>query len=140
LELGIGNCELRIANCEFENSFFTVNKTDLETRTKHFALQIIKFVAALAKSKESDVVGYQLLKAGTSVGANYREANRAESRNDFIHKIAIVEKEAAETQYWLELCDEAKIGEAAERRWLLKEASELLAIFTSSGRTARRKR
>jgi four helix bundle protein len=113
------------------------DKKGLEKRTKHFALRIIKFVAALPKSKECDVIGYQLLKAGTSIGANYREANRAESRNDFIHKIGIVEKEAAETQYWLELCDEAGVGDQTERRWLLQEAGELLAIFTSSGRTAK---
>ena len=114
-----------------------MDKVELQERTKKFALRIIKFVAALPKSKECDVIGYQLLKAGTSIGANYREANRAESRNDFIHKIGIVEKEAAETQYWLELCDEAEIGDADERRWLLRESSELLAIFTSSGRTAK---
>jgi four helix bundle protein len=62
---------------------------------------------------------------------------RAESRNDFIHKIAIVEKEAAETQYWLELCDEAKLGDSEQLGWLLQESGELLAIFTRSGRTAK---
>ena len=76
-----------------------MDKHELEQRTKGFALRIIRFVAALPKSKVSSVLGYQLLKSGTSIGANYREANRAESRNDFIHKIAIVEKEAAETVY-----------------------------------------
>jgi four helix bundle protein len=86
------------------------------------------------------VLGYQFLKAGTSVGANYREANRAESRNDFIHKIAIVEKESSESEYWLELFDESNIGELNERRWLLGEARELLAIFTSVGRTSKRSR
>src|SRR5205085_1183816 len=90
-----------------------MNKTDLEIRTKRFALNIIQFVATLPKNKVGDVITHQLVKAGTSVGANYREANRAESRNDFIHKIGIVEKEASETQYWLELCDEAKLGNSA---------------------------
>jgi four helix bundle protein len=71
------------------------------------------------------------------VGANYREANRAESRNDFIHKVGIVEKEASETQYWLEICEEVNFGDAAQRQWLLREVGELLAIFTSSGRTAK---
>jgi four helix bundle protein len=84
-----------------------------------------------------DVIRYQMVKAGTSVGANYREANRAESRNDFVHKIAIVEKEASETQYWLEICDEASFGDMQQRVWLLQEAGELLAIFTSAGRTAK---
>jgi four helix bundle protein len=80
------------------------------------------------------------LKSGTSIGANYREANRAESRNDFIHKVALVEKEAAETQYWLELCEEAQIGEVDERGWLVQEAGELVAIFTSIGITSKSRR
>lgn len=117
-----------------------MDKSELERRTKQFAVRIIKFVAAFPKTKVCDVIGYQLLKAGTSIGANYREANRAESRNDFIHKVGIVEKEAAETQYWLELCGEADVGDADERRWLRQEAGELLAIFTSTGRTAKAKR
>ena len=74
-------------------------------------------------------------KSGTSIGANCREANRAESRNDFIHKIGIAEKEASETQYWLELIHEVDIG---DRRALLTESTELLAI-TSIGRTAKTK-
>jgi four helix bundle protein len=125
-----------------------MDKKELEERTKAFALHVIKFVSRLPKSKATNVMGYQLpcpepvegLKSGTSIGANYREANRAESRNDFIHKIAVVEKEAAETQYWLELFEEANIGEKGERRWLLKESGELLAIFTASGKTAKARR
>ena len=114
-----------------------MDKVELERRTKHFALRIIAFAATLPIGKVGDVIRYQLVKAGTSVGANYREANRAESRNDFIHKIGIVEKEASETQYWLEICDEAGFGDAERRAWLLQESGELLAIFTSSGRTAK---
>jgi len=117
-----------------------MNKKELEERTKRFALQIIRFVSDLPRSKVTDVLGYQLLKSGTSIGANHREANRAESRNDFIHKVAIVEKEAAETQYWLELFEDAGIGDSAERNWLVKECSELLAIFTASGKTAKEHR
>ena len=84
-----------------------MNKRELETRTKQFALRIIAFAATLPPTKVGDIVTYQLVKAGTSVGANYREANRAESRNDFIHKLAIVQKELSESQYWLELCEGA---------------------------------
>jgi four helix bundle protein len=69
-----------------------MDKVELERRTRQFALRVISFVATLPKGKVGDVIGYQFVKAGTSVGANYREANRAESRNDFIHKIGIVEK------------------------------------------------
>ena len=86
------------------------------------------------------MLSYQLLKSGTSIGANYREANRAESRNDFVHKIALVEKEAAETQYWLELFEESNIGDPTERCWLLQESGELLAIFTSIGKTSKSRR
>jgi len=111
-----------------------MNKTELEQRTKAFALRVIRFVATLPRNKMADILGYQLGKSGTSIGANYREANRAESRSDFIHKIGVVEKESAETQYWLELFEEAKIGDPDERRWLLKESGEILAIFTSIGK------
>ena len=117
-----------------------MDKRELEKRTKTFALRVVRFVSGLPKSKVTDVLGYQLLKSGTSIGANYREANRAESHNDFIHKIGVVEKEASETQYWLELFEEANIGDPNERRWLLRESGELLAIFTASGRTAKSRR
>ena len=114
-----------------------MDKFELEKRTKQFALKIIAFVATLPNGKTGDVIGYQLVKAGTSVGANYHEANRAESRNDFIHKIGIVEKEAAESHYWLDLCHEAKLGDTEQRQWLSQESGELLAIFTQSGKTAK---
>ncbi len=112
-----------------------MEKEELENRTKLFALNVIQFVSQLHRNKVVDVLGYQLLKAGTSIGANYREANRAESRKDFIHKVAIVEKEASESQYWLELCEEAEIGRSDELKSLLCESGELLAIFTSIGKT-----
>jgi four helix bundle protein len=116
-----------------------MNKNELEEKTKQFAVRIVLFVAALPESKVNNVVGYQLLKAGTSIGANYREANRAESRKDFIHKIGIAEKEAAEAQYWLDLSQETLIGNDEERQRLLHESGELVAIFTSIGRTSRRR-
>jgi four helix bundle protein len=71
------------------------------------------------------------------VGANYREANRAESRADFIHKIAIVEKECSESAFWIEICEEANLGNPELRKWLLGESRELLAIFTSIGRSTK---
>ena len=114
-----------------------MDKKELEKRTKKFALEVIRFVADLPKNKITDVMGYQFLKAGTSIGANYRKANRAQSRQDFIHKIAIVEKEASETQYWLELFDASNIGNPESLSWLLTESGELLAIFTSIGKTTK---
>jgi four helix bundle protein len=100
----------------------------------------ITFVSNLPKNKVTDVLGYQLIKSGTSIGANYREARSAESHDDFIHKIGIVEKEASETQYWLELMRESSIGNLDELQSLLQECSELCAIFTATGKTAKSKR
>ena len=112
-----------------------MDKRQLEKRTKDFALRIIQFVSKLPKNKVSDVMGYQLLKSGTSIGANYREANRSSSKADFIHKISIIEKEAAETQYWIELFDETNLGNPQERQLLITKVGELLAIFTSICKT-----
>jgi four helix bundle protein len=83
------------------------------------------------------VIGYQLLKSGTSIGANYREATRAQSRDDFIHKIGICEKETSETEYWLELAQGADLIGLAASEEPMRETQELLAIFVASGRTAK---
>jgi len=80
-----------------------VNEEEMKQRTKQFALRVIKLVAALPKSREADVIGRQLLRSATSVGANYRSACRARSKADFISKIGIVEEESDESLYWLEL-------------------------------------
>jgi len=92
------------------------------------------------RPERAAIIEYQLVKAGTSVGANYREANRAESRADFIHKIGIVEKECSESGFWLEICNESGLGDLGQRSWLLQEARELLAIFTSIGRSTKSNR
>jgi four helix bundle protein len=104
-----------------------MSKKELEARTKRFALSIIQLVSKLPRGKVSDVIGYQLLKSSTSIGANYRETNRAQSHDDFIHKLAICEKEAAETEYWLELALEANLSESSSTEDLLREVRELLA-------------
>jgi four helix bundle protein len=114
-----------------------MNKKVLEDRTKRFSLDVIRFLGALPKNYIAEVMGRQLLKSGTSIGANYREANRAESKADFIHKLAISEKEASETVYWLELMSEAGIGDRGEVVRLLQEVGELLVIFTAAGRTSK---
>lgn len=111
----------------------------MEKRTKAFALNVIKLVNSLPKSKVSDVLGYQVLKSGTSVGANYCEASRGESRADFVHKIGIVQKEASETIYWLELILESEIANDQVVKPIISEAKELLAIFTASHKTAERR-
>ena len=114
-----------------------MNKIELESRTKEFSLQLIRFLESLPKNYLGETLGRQLLKSGTSIGANYREANRAESKADFIHKLAIVEKEASETLYWLELMLEGRIGANQEAIRLMEEAKQLLAIFTAAGRTSK---
>ena len=114
-----------------------MNKAELEQRTKEFSLILIRFLQSLPKNYLGEALGRQLLKSGTSIGANYREANRAESKADFIHKLAIAEKEASETVYWLELMLEAGIGANQEATKLTQQAKELLAIFTAAGRTSK---
>jgi four helix bundle protein len=115
-------------------------KNDLETRTKRFALSIIDLVGKLPRCKASDVIGYQLLKSGTSIGANYREATRAQSRDEFIHKIGVCEKETSETEYWGEIAQGADLIALAGSEKPLRETQELLAIFVASGRTAKSRR
>src|ERR1700756_1835042 len=110
-------------------------REEIEKRTKLFALSIINFIATLPLHRTYDVLGRQLLKSGTSIGANYREAGRAESHDDFIHKIGLCAKESAETQYWLELFLEGRFVDIKKCDVLYRESSELLAIFVASGRT-----
>ena len=113
-------------------------KTELEERTRRFAVRVVKAVAAFPKSAEGQIIGRQLLRAGTSIGANYREANRAESRNDFTHKVGVAEKEAAETVYWLEICRDTGLGPQKLVEELLDESGQLLAILITIGRKTKK--
>lgn len=110
---------------------------EIKKRTKKFGLKIIKLVEKLPRTKTSDVIGRQLLRSATSVGANYRAACRSRSRADFVSKICIVEEEADESAYWLELLLDGDIFNDGEVLSSLKEAKELTAIFSASGRTAK---
>jgi four helix bundle protein len=110
---------------------------DLKGRTKQFALNIIKTVEGLPPSQTSAVLGKQLLRAGTSVGANYRAACRSRSRADFISKITVVEEETDEYSYWLELLHELHLIGYAQFEALTSESNELTAIFVSSSKTAK---
>ena len=114
-----------------------MDATALKTRTRAFALTIIRLVDNLRPGKTSDVLGRQLLRSGTSVGANYRSACRARSKPDFLSKITIAEEEADESIYWLELLRDAGLAPEKELAPLLKEADELTAILTASGRTTK---
>jgi len=114
-----------------------MDKQQLETRTKDFSIQLIRFLSKLPRNNITAILTTQLLKSGTSIGANYREANRSTSKADFIHKISIVEKEASETSYWLELLLDTGLDSSQECKDLLTESKELLAIFTSIGKTSK---
>lgn len=102
-----------------------------ELRPKLFAVQALKLSAKLPNTVEAKVIRNQVSKSGTSIGANYREANRSRSKADFTSKIRICESEASETTYWLEIIQEFDWVEKAELLELLKESNELLAIFCS---------
>jgi len=107
---------------------------DLEQRAKAFSLAVIKFTAALPRTREVDVLSRQLLRSATSIGANYREANRGVSRADFANKIGTVQKEASETLYWIELLIESGIAAAGPAKQLHRESFELQSIFTAIGK------
>ena len=115
------------------------NKDALKDRFKQFALRIIRLCQSLPKDKISVVIGGQLLRAGTSVGANYRAVCRAKSTADFIHKLQIVEEELDETLYWMELLIEAKIMAEHLLKDLMTEGNELLSITISSIKTTKTK-
>jgi len=107
------------------------NKYDLEERTAHFAESIIEFTKKIVRSPINDPMISQLVRAGTSIGANYCEADSAESRKDFCHKMGICKKEAKETRYWLRIIANSNLilKEYAKPLWV--EASELLLIFNA---------
>jgi len=109
----------------------------LEERTIAFSVAVIGFVSSMARSDAAAVVGRQLLRSATSIGANYREANRAESKADFLHKTSLAQKEAAETDYWLQICLRASLGKLATLNELAAEARERLAILTTINRKAK---
>ena len=113
-------------------------KYELEDRTKKFAVQLVRFIYKQDRDIINNILFTQLIKAGTSIGANYREADGAESKKDFIHKIGIVQKEASETQYWLEVLLESNIINSDGIDVLLNESTQLLAIFTAIGKTSKK--
>ena len=114
-----------------------MTKEELKNRTKQFALMIIKLVDDLPNTKSGNTIGNQIIRAGTSVAANYRSACRSRSNADFISRITIVEEESDESLFWLELIQESNLLKKERLFSLMKEADELTAIFTASGKTAR---
>jgi len=109
----------------------------LQARTRRFALRIIKLFRSLPRTEEARILGKQVLRSGTSIGANYRAAGRSRSRTEFVAKLGIVLEEADETAFWLELMRDAEIFPDLKLRDLVKEANELVSIFVSSVRRAK---
>ena len=112
---------------------------DLKDRTREFALRIIRLYTALPKTTEAQVMGKQILRSGTSVGAHYREATRARSTAEFVSKLGGGQQELEETRYWLELLREAGMFEASRLSDLENEADELGKIFTTCIKNAKAK-
>ncbi len=113
------------------------NRTDaLKARTKDFAIRIFHLVEALPKSLQGRAVANQIIRSGTSVAANYRAAGRARSRAEFIAKIGMVEEEADETLFWLELIVETHLLRVTKLKPLLREADEIVSIMAASRKSA----
>ena len=109
-----------------------MNPEDLKRRTKQFALRILKLVGALPNTVQGRTIGGQLVRAGTAVGANYRATCRSRSKAEFIARIGVVEEEADESAYWMELIVEAELLKEEKVLSLLTEANELAKIMASS--------
>jgi four helix bundle protein len=116
-----------------------MNSNDLKNRTKIFALEIIKLISVFPNSNVARVISNQILRSGTSVGANYRAASRAKSEKDFVNKLKICEEECDETIYWLELIEESGLLKNDLTQLLIKEGNELTAIFVASLNTMKSK-
>jgi len=117
-----------------------MTQQEMKARTRRFAVRIIKLVTSLPDTRASVVVGKQLLRSGTSVGANYRSACRAKSTADFVFKLSIVEEEADESIYWMELLVESAVVQEALLESLIDEANQLVAIIVSSVKTLKLRR
>jgi len=114
-----------------------MNPEQMKRRTEAFALAVIRTVEKLPRSTTAEVIGKQLLRSGTAVGANYRACCRARSKRDFIAKLGIVEEEADESMYWMELLVDSGVVHESDVAGLLDEASQIAAMTVSSIRTAR---
>lgn len=113
---------------------------DLKTRTKAFALRVIRLYSALPQTTPAQVIGKQLLRSGTSVGAHYREATRSRSDAEFVSKIEGALQELEETAYWLELCGESGVLSPERLLDLQQETDELTAILVTCAKTAKQRR
>ena len=113
-------------------------KTDLAVRPKSFALQVIRLFSTLPKKTEAQIIGKQLLRSGTSVGANYREAHRGRSKAEFVSKCGDCLREIEETAYWLDLLAEANLAPQERLQAIRQECRELIAIFVTVVKRSRK--
>ena len=114
-----------------------MDSLELKQRTKQFALRVLKVAEELPKGVSARVLANQIARSGTSVAANYRAACKARSKAEFVAKLGVVEEEADETQFWLELIGESGLVPAARLELLRREAAELTAIMAAPPKTAR---
>jgi four helix bundle protein len=114
-----------------------MDEKTFKARTKRLAIAIIRQTENLPRSRAADVIGKQLVRSGTSIGANYRAACRAKSTADMINKMKIVEEESDETEYWLELLVEAGLVPESQIAETYKETDEILSMTTASIKTLR---
>ena len=117
-----------------------MNENQLKNRTKGFAKDIVRLCRLLPNDREGRLIGNQIFRSGTSIAANYRAACRAKSTADFVAKLAIVEEEADETLFWLEMLGEMQILDGRQIESLMKENNEIIAIIVSSIKTARQRK
>ena len=114
-----------------------MNEQEFKNRTKQVALRVIRMVASLPNNRTADIISKQLLRSATSVGANYRAACRAKSTADILYKLAIVEEEADESLYWMELLIESELVPSNRLTELMNEMNEILAMVVASIKTIR---
>jgi four helix bundle protein len=131
------NHQFKIYNKNLQFLEVLMDSEELKARTKQFGLRVIKLVETLPNTKTANIIGSQLLRAGTSVGANYRSACRGRSKAEFVAKISLSIEAADECLYWMELIIEAGIIPEERLTDLKREANELIAILIASAKTAR---
>ncbi len=129
-----------IADFGFAHFYFEMTELEFKNRTKHIALRVIRLIETLPNKMAAQVIGRQLLRSATSVGANYRAACRGKSQADLIHKLGIVEEEADECLYWLELLIESEIVPERKLLSLTNDINEILAMTVTSIKTLRLKK
>ncbi|MEX2217687.1 MAG: four helix bundle protein [Phycisphaerales bacterium] len=117
-----------------------MTEQEMKARTKAFALRVIRLTEAMPAKRSADVIASQLLRSGTAVGANYRAARRARSTAEFISRLSVVEEEADESSYWMELLVESELVPLARLKALIDECDEITRIIVATIRSAKRRR